>query len=233
MAGAVMETAIESGADGNPKRASFAAKFRQLKEDCPMEVNDYTTLEWVKMKGINRIEFRYRVSESGRGIVNMNNWINLDPEIIQRTADSPIGASVVALDLGVDHIFKDTDGKQMYSKSVTKLELKKAEEKAALAEKRRLAEEKLAELKKNTPASPASNGTGITITDLSAGVPVKSAQSGNIVIGAGRSRGDVEVTNTSMPAGHSSSNAPPVSTRSSFVPGTSNPAGVQHNPYLQ
>ncbi|WP_145420849.1 hypothetical protein [Planctomycetes bacterium K23_9] len=223
MAGAVMEKAIESDVGGSPKRASFAAKFRRVKEECPVTVNEYLTLEWVKMKGLNRIEFRYRVSESGRPFVNMNKWMDLNPEIIQRTADSPLAESVEALDLSVDHVFKDTDGIQMYSKTVTKMDLKKAKLKAAVAEKRKKAEAKLAQTKAKADAAKPK---GLTITTLDASSAFDSVDVTNPVMNGGSSTTQVK-------------NGQASSTTDDWTPeqwqgperNSSNPAGVQSNPY--
>lgn len=223
MAGAVMESAIENSDDGNPKRASFAAKFRKVKESCPVQVNDYTTLEWVKMKGLNRVEYRYTVSESGRSIVNLNNWLQMDAEVIQRTAESPLAESVVALDLGVDHIFKDTDGKQVYSKAVTKKELKQAKKLAELDEKRKIAEAKMAEAMKTQLAAA---GKGLTISTLDTNTRVTNAQIANPVFLSGGSMAPVKATDSAAPA---EAWSPSKVERTPNMP--ANPAGVKANPF--
>jgi hypothetical protein len=225
--GAAMEKAIDATADGSVKRASFAGRLRKLKEDCPIQINDYTTLEEVKMKGINRVEFRYLVSESGREIVHMNNWMNLDPEILKRTAEGPLADSVMALDIGIEHVFKDSDNIQMYSKRINKADLKRAKRNAELAEKRKLAEEKMAELAAKEPAAP-SNGKAITITTLEEHA---RQQRQSVTKPVYASDGDAAEMKTSHVSTDGAVWIP--KKFDGFRQGAANPAGVQGNPYAQ
>ena len=124
LSGAVMETTIKSGSADSPKRNSFAKRLQQVQDDCPKEITDSLTLESVGLKGINRVEFQYSMSESGRETYNLNNFLVLQPLCLKLTQESPIAPSVVACDLSVKHIFTDPDGKQVYSHSIYKKDLK-------------------------------------------------------------------------------------------------------------
>jgi hypothetical protein len=226
LTGAAMEKAIDATSEGSLKRASFAGRLRKLKEDCPIQINDYTTLEEVKMKGINRVEFRYLVSESGREIVHMHNWMNLDPEILKRTAESPLADSVMALDIGIEHVFKDSDNIQMYSKRINKSDLKRAKRNAELAEKRKIAEEKMAELAANQPEPAPSNGRAITITTLEEHSRQQRQQVTKPVYAA-------DDASTKMKTSHVSTDGSVWIPKKfdGFRQGKANPAGVQSNPY--
>ena len=116
----LLESAAKSGAGDDPGKASFAAVLKEIQDQCPKQINDYTTLRFVKMKGVNRIEYRYLVSESGREIVNGNNHIALKKELVEQTCNSPLAKHVVKLDMSVEHVFRDTDNVQMFSHRIYK-----------------------------------------------------------------------------------------------------------------
>ncbi|NND96077.1 MAG: hypothetical protein HKN47_01970 [Pirellulaceae bacterium] len=209
LAGAAMEKAIEKGAGDDPERSSFAAKLKVLKEDCPKEINEYTTLKWVKLKGLNRVEFRYEISESGRADVNMNHRFALDREYAKRTLECPIAESVVKLDLGVDHVFRDTDNKQLYSTTFTRKDLKQAK---LLAEKEAKQAEALAKEAATRSAFRKIESPKMTVTD-----PMQMAADANQM---------PAVTNVS----NSADDWMPGELKADWRTGD-NPAGVRANPY--
>ena len=116
-------------------REQVTAYVDELAGKCPIKINDYTTLAYIKFIGVNRIKYHFVVSESGREDIHMFNSNEIRSEKIEQIIDTPLAVGIVDLDLGVDHIYKDTDGLQLLSYQITKNELgeiqmRRAEEKA-------------------------------------------------------------------------------------------------------
>ena len=219
MAGAAMEKAVKSAAKKDPKRAKFANALQSIQDECPKKINEYTTLQYVKLKGLNRIEFRYLVSESGRRYVNLNNRWELYDQIDQRTLESPICDSVISMDLSVDHIFRDSDDKQMFSHTVYKDTLKKRKVKNKIAE---LKAKKAAE----EPTQAADEVEITTVSNPGVGVEAKPTGPAKLTISempeaTKAQTGNLEVGKSWLPSMFQSSR------------NAANPAGVQSNPFAQ
>lgn len=115
--------------DDTPKRNAFSDAFKQLKAKCPHKVNDYLTLEKVRLKDVDHVEFRYQVADAGVKAVSDATRRPMRQLTMVRLLDEPISESIIDLDLGTNHSFKDSSGTQLLSFNVSKLDLLRAQKK--------------------------------------------------------------------------------------------------------
>jgi hypothetical protein len=101
-------------------RSQMLAHLEEEQANCPRQINSHTSLKSVKLKGANRIKYLYVVTKDGLPHVNMDMEQEVRQEVIDRTKSTPLGASIIQLDMGVEHFFQSTDGKCMLWLQLTK-----------------------------------------------------------------------------------------------------------------
>jgi hypothetical protein len=109
-----------SPAEDAAARKAMVEQINAEQAQCPRKINDYTTLKKVFLKGNNRIKYLYLVTDEGLPHVNMDMEDEVSRQVIERTKDTPLGKSIVKLDLGVEHFFQDTQGRCMLWLQMTK-----------------------------------------------------------------------------------------------------------------
>jgi len=87
---------------------------------CPRQINSHTSLKSIKLKGTNRVKYLYVVTDDGLPHVNMDVEEEVRQQVLDRTKSTPLGESIVRLDMGVEHFFQSTDGKCMLWLQMTK-----------------------------------------------------------------------------------------------------------------
>ncbi|MEM8666153.1 MAG: hypothetical protein AAGG48_01465 [Planctomycetota bacterium] len=106
-----------------PTEADREAMLAQLKQEqakCPVQLNSHTSLKSITLKGKNRIKYSYVVTKDGLQDINMDMEEQVKEAVLERTKSTPLGESVVKLDMGVEHFYQDTDGKCMLWLQLTK-----------------------------------------------------------------------------------------------------------------
>lgn len=101
-------------------RDEMLVHLEEEQANCPRQINDYTTLKSIKLKGTNRVKYLYVVTEDGLPHVNMDVEEEVKQQVLDRTKSTPLGDSIVRLDMGVEHFFQDTDGRCMLWLQMTK-----------------------------------------------------------------------------------------------------------------
>lgn len=122
--------------DADPNTAALNEHLAEIKAAGPEKLNEHTTLHWVKKKGTTRIEFRYRVAESGRESVNAERRLEIRAEILERMKSSKLTESILELNLSVDHVFRDSDNKSLFSTTVTPQDIEDCAKEIELAKKK-------------------------------------------------------------------------------------------------
>ncbi len=101
-------------------RSELLKRIEDAQAQCPLKINDHTTLTSVSLKGSQRIKYHYVVTEDGLPEVNMDVEEIVKRQVIERARSTPLGDSIVALDMGVEHFFQSVDGKCMLWLQLTK-----------------------------------------------------------------------------------------------------------------
>lgn len=94
-------------------RERMLAQLAEEQAKCPRQINSHTSLKSITLKGDNRLKYLYVVTKDGLKDVNMDTEAEVRQQILDRSSSTPLGESIVNLDMGVEHFFQSMDGQCM------------------------------------------------------------------------------------------------------------------------
>ena len=94
--------------------------FRKTNDQCPVKMDQFTTLESVVMVDDKNIEFNYRVTDQGRKLVQGISKDRMRKSAVTHMKGNAMAVAVAERDLTIRHIYEDRFGGHILSYTINK-----------------------------------------------------------------------------------------------------------------
>ena len=109
-----LESVNSSSAEDAPVE-DVRAMFEQVNAMCPKQMDEYSTLESVKMIDDRRVEYKYRVNNEGKSLARRFDKDLLRKAAIRMMKGNAMAVAIAERDLSVEHIYEDAFGGHVLS----------------------------------------------------------------------------------------------------------------------